>query len=223
MPATGSVENTESGREPHQEPGQREFALGSEAILAALDVYQGRTDSPRLRANLQALFEYFTPVTVTTGEDELIWNNVVLNKHGQPFDAIRFRSPLDEPADLYWIASAEPTFQSWNIYPMQGAMQGFLNYHRINLDGQLELPDPEFVVAQRLLGGRIRPNVDYVIWFLAPHHQQSELACAIRLLTAAQREESLDEREFLRTIAPLGMVEHSESEPTPAESTLAPD
>lgn len=147
-------------------------------FVAAREARARRTHTEAFRELMAELLDSFPETQVTTGDQALQWNVAILNTYGVGFSAIRFRSPIDGPADLYCVVGPESAFQTWSLYPMRGAIVGLSELYS---DNSLVSQDSKQSSFLRLPGGKIRPDVDYIIWFMMRDRRPVELRYAIRL------------------------------------------
>ena len=136
----------------------------------------GRSD---LREILQGVAADLPRLKLCTKPDEVIWNHTQINPTPVRFAAYAFTSPLDQPADLYWLYSCKESPLNWYIVPAEGTMQGFTGYDRLTHPHyrDLSVPVHDHVFCQSLTGGHILPGKDYILWF-AQRQSQDETRLA---------------------------------------------
>lgn len=128
---------------------------------------------------------YRVPLVQTFQQPEQFeWQHVKLNTEGIWFGAIRFKSPLDVPADLHWTYAVADSSPEWQIIPAKGTMQAFDNFR---VERSLELPNLVLpvgnrVILQSLPGGQIKPGEEYFIWFRFKEDKPVDLHCALQLV-----------------------------------------
>jgi serine/threonine protein kinase len=177
--------------------------------------------SPDFYRALREVWDEFPIVPAVASVEDVEWQKVQLNATGARFDAVRFQSPFDEPAEMRW-AFGYPTgvVDGWQIVPANGSLRGFTGFRRLNhvaLPG-VDLPENNTLILQALSGGHIRPGREYLLYFTFPLEQSTEISLVIRLVPASQAEpvdSSLD-------VAPqLGLqLPFETTEPTTAQSFL---
>lgn len=148
-----------------------------------------RTDpvhqDPNFHTMVRSLRTSVVEVPVTTLDEAPTWTTVALN-HDVGFDAIRFKSPLDEVGDLR-LALAAPlgTPIAWHIMSMKGEVtQGFTCLQReLNLDlPELKLPGRNRVMFQPLDKGQIGPHGEYIIWFVIAYNEPVEAKISLKVV-----------------------------------------
>ena len=170
-----------------------------------------------LQRGLAALRDELHELTVTTGDQPLHWNSVTLARlpalggggADRLFDAFRFRSPFELPADLHWVFAVPESVGRWYILPLKGEMQGFESFERMwNLKPRdvPTLPGSTFVF-QELLGGRILPGEEYILWYKPPDGAPSEFHAALRLTPAGMHTGAASAEEIARALQ-LDLQEH---------------
>jgi hypothetical protein len=184
---------------------------------------EGRPDhKARFARLLQAIAPKLPLVPVTRGKQPLQWTTFTLNSHGRRFDAVRFVSPLDKPADLRWcfVVEEKRCAPVWYIHPVQGELQsGFETYqHDANVDLGVEgVPDKNLVFLQPLDGGVIQPGGNYILWFAFPETDKPvRMQIAIRLETQGAFPKPKTLEQLARDLGLSTPLKH-----TTAESTAA--
>jgi formylglycine-generating enzyme required for sulfatase activity len=177
--------------------------LQSVYTQAAQLLRTNRADLAEVNRILQSATGEYPIVQVGTESSTPVWNTLTFNSAGQHLDAIRFTSPLDEPADMFW-AFGTPSHDvgRWYILPAHGVMQGFRHFQSeldIDLEGA-ELPELNCWIFQELTGGEIKPRQEYVLWFLAPELKPRNVHLAIRLVPAGKSPNALSSEQIGRTI-----------------------
>jgi hypothetical protein len=121
--------------------------------------------------DLQRLKTGFPVVRPAELKQSPTWTKVTLNTTGARVDAIRFLHPGDGDADLFWMfampKAKEPQFFGWQISAKSTVTQRFVGYlvqSNLRLP-DIDLPEENVVVFQQLAGRKIRPGVEYFIWF----------------------------------------------------------
>jgi formylglycine-generating enzyme required for sulfatase activity len=192
------------------------------------EIYRLRVDQAAFPDALRAIHTELPELVVSVGDQPLQWNSIEIARlspgfrnGNHLFDAFRFRSPLDQPADLHWAFGVPEQVGRWYILPLKGAMQGFESYKNdwnLNIPG-VPLPPGNGFVFQELMGGRILPGEEYIIWYKPVDGSPNTFHAALRLTpagthTAATTAEdiarilgvSLKPHEFPQTPAGLQMA-----------------
>ncbi|MDZ4689623.1 MAG: SUMF1/EgtB/PvdO family nonheme iron enzyme [Planctomycetaceae bacterium] len=182
--------------------------------VAATHPYDPR---PILQRGLRELREKLPELNVTVGDQPLKWNSLKLPlfvPRGQTeatcFQAFRFRSPLDQPADLHWSYAVPQATGRWSILRINGEMSGFEFFERLwNLKiPALALPPGNTVVLQELIGGKILPGEEYVIWYHPHPGAAPDFHAALRLTPVGTFGAAMSAQELAKSIGLS--VEHHE-------------
>ncbi|HLJ12500.1 MAG TPA: hypothetical protein VKU82_15000, partial [Planctomycetaceae bacterium] len=115
---------------------------------------------------LQAVANELPSIAVSIESAKPVWNHLKFNVTGGRFDAVRFSSPLEKPADLIWMFVTSGQVPKWNILPAQGRMGGFGHFLReqdLQFPG-VSWPAKNVATIQALRGGKILPGQDYILW-----------------------------------------------------------
>lgn len=112
-------------------------------------------------------FQEFTPEEAAKPKT---FQKVTLNADGQKLDAIRFKVPAGKANfDLNWefVYPKDAGLKSWGIIAREGEMDGFKTFAtKANFTEKgVELPKENKQVSQKLTGGKLKPEAEYVIWF----------------------------------------------------------
>ncbi len=162
-----------------------------------------------LQQGLRELHEELPELVLSSHGDSLHWNTFQLPQFphaGQSaresFNAFRFRSPLKQPADLYWTFAVPEWAGNWYIVPLSGSMEGFQSFRTLrNLElPDLKLPPGNQVVFQELTGGRILPAQDYVIWYRPPKDDAGIFHAALQLVPAGTHSPTESAAEIARIL-----------------------
>src|SRR6202043_1112337 len=81
---------------------------------------------------LRGVMDDIPRLEVSTEPGQAIWNHREFKAMLTRFAAFRFSSPLDQPADLYWIISSNYPTIHWSIMPAKGRMQGFRKSEKVS-------------------------------------------------------------------------------------------
>ncbi len=159
-----------------------------QTLQIAIKEFDTHGKSERFEQLLQAVAPHLPEAQVTTGIDPLKWNSIVPYFPAVRLQAFRFKSPLKGPADLHWAFTLPTTFSLWYILPVRGTMSGF-DPDSFQTEWNLDIPDAALapgtgMVLQTLLGGRIRPGEEYIIWNVPYDNTAEEMKLALRLSTA---------------------------------------
>ncbi|HUG70884.1 MAG TPA: WD40 repeat domain-containing protein [Pirellulaceae bacterium] len=170
-----------------QRERQKLLAATYREARALVDVQQG--GSGAMTGVLAPWIELLQPIEVAGREQQLQWQTLNVLPGETRFEAVRFKSPLDVSADLYWAFTA-PSPMEWYIVPAKGEMTGFRGWQRVD---ELKLPNLEIpaghcVRFQTLSGGQILPGQEYVLWFSFPDSEPTTISMALRLLPASSEQ-----------------------------------
>lgn len=93
-----------------------------------------------------------------------------MNAAGKKLDAIRFKTPVGKGNwDLNWefVYPKDAGLKSWGIIAREGTVDGFKNFtNKTNFTEKgADLPKENKQVAQKLTGGKLKPEAEYLIWF----------------------------------------------------------
>jgi hypothetical protein len=145
-----------------------------------LDQIQAHTDDyPRVRVGRAFGQPEFQTVRLNTG---------ARRAGAVHYDAIRFVTPPEPGWDLVWVTTfvGIGSCEAWQIAPLQGALRvGFEDWyhgsiaHYADLAGATGRGD---VALQFLDGKKLRPNTEYLIWFVFSDDQPVELYLAINFV-----------------------------------------
>lgn len=114
-----------------------------------------------------------------------------VNAHGSGVDAIRFRTPKGESAwNMEWefIEPYGSSMTSWYIVPLTGTMDGFdvfRKVYNVEIEG-LKLPESNSKISQELVGGHLKPDSEYLIWFDFENDQPVKMFVRIVLSVSAE-------------------------------------
>src|SRR5262249_42860944 len=136
------------------------------------------------------------------------------------FNAFRFTSTLDVRGDFYWCLASDKGIGSWYILPVEGGMQGFVNYHKLTnyeFEG-LDLPPTSHLLAQQLLNGQIEPGKTYLVYFDAAATEPTHSRVAARVVPPRQPYDQ--ENRIQKILRNLGLQRLPADRPTPAEQVL---
>jgi len=127
------------------------------------------------------------------------WNVVPINQSGVRFDAYRFRSPLKGVADMYWTFVSPDTVGTWQISLAVMPFKDFQTMNNLRVPG-VRLPKTNKAVFQEHTWARLRPNVDYVLWFARPRDDQTDYHIAIRVVPRGTTAPTHSAAEIARVI-----------------------
>lgn len=137
---------------------------------------------------LRRMVDHIPEVTVSTEIGKPQWHTFEVNKHGAGMDAIRFRSPLDVAADMYWVfVTPADKNTGWQIIEAEAYEAGL--FRTLFVDKNLhfdsvELPLSNAVIAQPLTGGVIKPGKEYIIYFTPTVNEPVKISATICLQPA---------------------------------------
>jgi formylglycine-generating enzyme required for sulfatase activity len=182
------------------------------------------SSSVHLAEHLRAARHEFEEIAVTVADEPLKWNALqiarvleeqvvlpvklpkeLLDRLREPehrFNAFRFRSPLKEPADLHWAYGVSEQVGRWYIVRVNGPMNGFDTQQRDwNLDiPEAPLPPGNEFVFQELLGGKILPGEEYILWFVLPDDAPTSLYAALRLTPVGTHRSATSAEEIAKCL-----------------------
>ncbi|QDT49024.1 translocation protein TolB [Symmachiella dynata] len=122
----------------------------------------------RYYLSLREDMSLFPAVEGQTEAEQVQWKTVRLNQNNTNFDALRFKSPLDVPADLYCAIVNNNTFHRLGLISEQGDekdLGGSKIVSHVKLAG-VQLEENGTVGFDSLEGGRIQPGQEYLMWFV---------------------------------------------------------
>jgi hypothetical protein len=165
---------------------------------------------------IQSIGSTFEEVPVTLPDEPLKWAKVTLNSANSNFDAVRFRSPLDVPADMRWLFVLGAGQKiNWFIVPASGHMApGFETWvieKNLSFDfDRSVIPLENKTILQPLDGGQIQARQEYFLWFLQPHLGPMEVQLAIRLGPSGSFPKSTSANELARDLGLRTPLRHNE-------------
>lgn len=173
------------------------------ALQTARLLYErGETGSEDFRKTLREIAPKLPELKVSTTAQRVEWNLVVINQSGVQFDAVRFRSPFDEHADMNWVFVTPDRTGRWYILPVKETMAGFRTprYQR-NFDAEgIKLPSTNVAVFQSSPAGWIDPGGEYILWFARSLDSLAEFRMAIRLSPAGELPKALTADEVAEAV-----------------------
>jgi hypothetical protein len=165
--------------------------------------------SPELRKALRENFSYraslldsvrklageFPEIPVNTEPGKEKWTRVVLNRSGEKFDCVRFRTPKDKPMDMRWAyVRAVDLPVSWYIGRVDGTpMRGFRSFVMWDA-AQIPIArgpgdgGAHTFCMQELPADRLEPDKEYVIWFRAHSFDPVPMSIAINFVLPVDHE-----------------------------------
>ena len=119
---------------------------------------------------LQTSYLKFPSLKPAQPKELYVFKKLTLNAHGGRFEAIRFKVPAGPDTwDMAWefVIPKHSQMQSWQILPASGQMRGFTNFWRGENFSETgaDLPTENLIFQQRLLGGKLKGDAEYLIWF----------------------------------------------------------
>lgn len=119
---------------------------------------------------LQGVAGEFAEVKPEEATKPKAFEKVTLNADGQKLDAIRFKTPAGKANfDLNWefVYPKDGGVKGWNIIAREGTVDGFKTFSsKANFaEKGVDLPKENKQVTQKLTGGKLKPETEYVIWF----------------------------------------------------------
>ncbi|HET6882552.1 MAG TPA: hypothetical protein VFI31_20465, partial [Pirellulales bacterium] len=186
-------------------------------------VREQRADTDEFRRTLQGVAGDLPilPSSANLAPDG--WLNLTLNSSGTGFDAYRFTSTLDGPADLC-IAFVEPREETnWYVLPVTGQMEAANDFDR---EDALDLPGVDkgrSVIFQLLAQGTIAPRAEYILWFATKATEAVELKLLWKVVprgTIQDKPTSDSVAKELGLKTPLRFLVSSSAEPLKRLSAL---
>ena len=179
------------------------FLLAITADVLPSTTADRRTDFSKLLQAQPGIYERIQP-GLTFGRSE--FRSLRLNTHHQAaggwnFDAFRFTTPSEPGWDLIWafLLPQDSHSQGWSIVPLAGHMRvGFEDWYHGPAKLYQGLPGSTepLISLQFLAGKKLRPNTEYLIYFLFNGDQPEELRIALSFAApgkaSASRVESLE-------------------------------
>lgn len=146
----------------------------------------GEIHNPVVYSRLHEFASEYPHLKVSQEADKPIWNKVRVNTTKAGFCVVRFRSPLNVPADFFCTFADPRVVPKWAIVPMKGRFRSGIDAHYdwqefLQFEDYI-LPAENRVTSQRILGGHVKPNTDYLIWFLFNTTESFDLNIALTLL-----------------------------------------
>jgi hypothetical protein len=119
---------------------------------------------------LQGVAGQFHECTPEEAAKPKTFQKVTLNADGQKLDAIRFKTPAGKANfDLNWefVSPKDGGVKGWNIIAREGEVDGFKTFAtKANFSEKgVDLPKENKQFTQKLAGGKLKPETEYVIWF----------------------------------------------------------
>jgi hypothetical protein len=119
---------------------------------------------------LQGVAGQFSEVTPEEAAKPKTFQKATLNADGQKLDAIRFKVPAGKSNfDLNWefVYPKDAGLKGWGIIARDGTVDGFKTFAtKANFNEKgADLPKENKQVSQKLTGGKLKPEAEYVIWF----------------------------------------------------------
>jgi hypothetical protein len=124
------------------------------------------------------------------------WTTITFNQGGEQFGAVRFTSPLEAPADVRWcFVFPANILQEWSIVGMEEEYQWpsesfgeFVPEFFVDFEN-LEEPETNWAIFQRMDGGKVEPFREYTLWFAFAAANPVPMSIAMRMLPASARQE----------------------------------
>lgn len=145
---------------PTEEPEQHRYYLSLREDMSAFPAVEGQTEAEQVQ-----------------------WKTVRLNQNNANFDALRFKSPLNVTADLYWAVVNNNTFHRLGFISEQGNekdLGGSKIVSHVKLAG-VQLDENSTVGFHSLEGGRIKPGQEYLMWFVFNAKKRYEVQLPVDL------------------------------------------
>jgi hypothetical protein len=194
-------ENSITLFDERQKMQQRQTLLAATYRQARAVVDAGKGGPKAMNGVLAPSIQLLPSIEVGRSGQQLQWQTVTMNNVGENFGAVRFKSPLDAPADLCWAFTA-PSPIEWNIVPGEGEMTGFQTWQRVDdlVLPNLDIPTGHCVRFQSLPGGQIVPGQEYALWFSFPDSIPTPVSIALRLLPSGSAPVPHTADEIAKTI-----------------------
>lgn len=125
----------------------------------------------------------FHVVESTPPGEPVVWNAVTLNQEGMHLDGIRFRSPLETPANMHMLLAFPTSSPSWHLVSPE-TQQLELHYGSGTLGSgfdALQLP-PLSAIYSCAIGDRsVLPEEDYLLLFILDENRPAEIFVAFQI------------------------------------------
>jgi hypothetical protein len=131
---------------------------------------EAKTRYAEFTGTLQGIGGQFSEFTPENGAKPTVFHKVILNADGKRVDAIRFKTPAGKAnCDLTWefVYPKDGGLNGWGIIAREGTVDGFKTFAtKTNFaEKGVDLPKENKQVSQKLTGGKLKPETEYLIWF----------------------------------------------------------
>ena len=152
---------------------ERATIVANAFVRAHAVVFRKKGSEENFDSILQPIAGDFPELKLCTEPGKVVWNHTHIKSRPVRFAAFAFKSPLDQPADLYWLYSSRESGLRWHILPAEGVMDGFNRYERIRHPHYVDshVPVHDYVYCQSLTNGQILPGKSYIVWFAQQESQ----------------------------------------------------
>ena len=138
---------------------------------------------------LQGVGGEFTELTPEEAARPKAFHKLTLNADGKAVDAFRFKTPAGKANwDLNWefVYPTDAGLKGWGIIAREGTVDGFKNFAtKANVaEKGTDLPKENKQVSQKLTGGKLKPETEYLIWFTFAGDKPADLHVRLALTPA---------------------------------------
>lgn len=146
---------------------------------------------------MQALTDEVPSLEPPAAGERPQWRRVKVFLTDSGFGAFSFRSPLTEPANLYLAFVRPPDLHSWSVWGRGSDVGDFpfaLHQWDVDLTAEDSGQEPPLgggVTLQVLIGGKLRPKVNYLVWFAVTGKPPADIPILFTVLPAPPQRELL--------------------------------
>jgi hypothetical protein len=163
--------------EPAADANRKATLAKAAAILAETQAAEKEKNADQVKtrfagfvSTLQGVAGQFPRVKAEEAAQPKAFEKVTLNADGQKLDAIRFQVPAGKGNfDLNWefVHPKGSGMTSWGIIAREGQVDGFKTFaSKANFaEKGVDLPKENKQVSQKLTGGKLKAEAEYVLWF----------------------------------------------------------
>jgi formylglycine-generating enzyme required for sulfatase activity len=143
-------------------------------------------DTEGFRQALRSVLPVLHEVRATEETGQVHWNHITPSESFQ-FQAVRFKSPLDVPADLQSILVVPDEMLVAGIVPAEGHLPPMIGYQlgvNVAFTGA-SLPPDNLAIFQNYGPGLIEPGREYIYWFMPNQGALPDVDLALHFTAAS--------------------------------------